>query len=218
MTVDIRSVEYAGTVATPDGALPGDLPQVAFSGRSNVGKSSLINTLLRRTRRHVARVSGTPGKTQALNFYRVNDAFFLVDLPGFGYARVPASVRDSWRRLVEGYLGRREGIRGVVHLIDARRGPMDTDLKMMSYLGELGLPVLVVLTKVDKLKRQERGRVVERTMRALEIDTEQILPFSSQTGEGRDALLGALDSLLDDGERPLPGEESLEPTNAGGEP
>jgi GTP-binding protein len=218
VTVDIRSVEYAGTVATPDGALPGDLPQVAFSGRSNVGKSSLINTLLRRTRRHVARVSGTPGKTQALNFYRVNDAFFLVDLPGFGYARVPASVRDSWRRLVEGYLGRREGIRGVVHLIDARRGPMDTDLKMMSYLGELGLPVLVVLTKVDKLKRQERGRVVERTMRALEIDTEQILPFSSQTGEGRDALLGALDSLLDDGERPLPGEESLEPTNAGGEP
>jgi GTP-binding protein len=97
----IRTVEYAGTIATPGGEAPGTLPQVAFSGRSNVGKSSLINTLLRRTRRKIAHVSGTPGKTQALNFYRVNDDFFLVDLPGFGYAQVPETMRGAWARLIE---------------------------------------------------------------------------------------------------------------------
>ena len=196
--MNIRTVEYAGTVATPQGALPGDLPQVAFSGRSNVGKSSLINTLLRRTRKRIARVSSTPGKTQALNFYRVNDAFFLVDLPGFGYARASAAMREGWRRLVEGYLARREGIRGVVHLIDARRGAMETDLQMMSWLGELGIPVLIGMTKVDKLKRQERVEALERTRKELGIELEQILAFSSQTGEGRESLLTALDALLEE--------------------
>jgi len=198
--VKIRSVEYAGTVAVPEGPLPGDLPQVAFSGRSNVGKSSLINTLLRRTRTKLAHVSGRPGKTQALNFYRVNERFFLVDLPGFGYARVPDEVREQWRKLIEGYLSRREGIRGVVHLVDARRGPMEPDLRMMAYLGTLGLPVLVVLTKMDKLKRGERARVLERSRKELGVDADQLLAFSSRTGEGREDLLSALDRLL--GETP----------------
>ena len=196
----IRTVEYAGTLAAPDGPMPGSLPQVAFSGRSNVGKSSLINTLLRRTRSKVARVSSTPGKTQAVNFYRVNDVFFLVDLPGFGYARVARTMRDSWKRLVEGYLGRDAGLCGVVHLVDARREPADQDLDMMDYLARLGVPTLVVLTKIDKLNRSQRGKALARASAALGVGTDQLLPFSARTGEGRDALLAALDDLLGLGE------------------
>ncbi len=123
LPVIIRSVEFAGSVASPKNPLPGDLPQVAFSGRSNVGKSSLINVLLGRTRKKVAHVSSTPGKTQMLNFYRVNDRFFLVDLPGFGYAKAPGPVRESWKRLVEWYLSRPDGVCGVVHLVDGRHRP-----------------------------------------------------------------------------------------------
>ncbi|MEJ2541525.1 MAG: ribosome biogenesis GTP-binding protein YihA/YsxC [Gemmatimonadota bacterium] len=195
----IRTVEYAGTVATPDGALPGDLPQVAFSGRSNVGKSSLINLLLRRHRSKIAHVSGQPGKTQAVNFYRVNDAFFLVDLPGFGYAKVPKAMRDSWKGLVEGYLAREEGLRGVVHLVDCRRAPTEQDLEMLDYLAGLGVPTLVVLTKIDKLKRSQRVKAIQEATERLGIDPEQLVPASSKTGEGRDVLLGTISALLEDG-------------------
>jgi GTP-binding protein len=195
--VKIQRVEYAGTVATPDGPRPGDLPQVAFSGRSNVGKSSLINTLLQRTRRKLAHVSATPGKTQALNFYRVNDRFFLVDLPGFGYARVPARVRERWHKLIEGYLSGERALKGVVHLVDARRGVLPPDHQMLEYVAPLGIPVLVVLTKIDKLKRSERARALDEALEELDLDREQVLPFSSKTGEGRDELLAALDGLLD---------------------
>lgn len=192
----IQSVEYAGTVAEPGGRPPGDLPQIAFSGRSNVGKSSLINTLLRRTRRKVAHVSGRPGKTRTLNFYRVNDRFFLVDLPGYGYASVPPSVREAWARLIEWYLGEPGKLRGVVHLVDARLAPTDHDRKMVDYLAELGIPALIVLTKMDKLKRSERDAAVARAMHDLEVPAEQLVPFSSRTGEGREDLLGALEELL----------------------
>lgn len=197
----IRSVEYAGTIVSPGGAPPGSLPQVAFSGRSNVGKSSLINMLLRRTRNKIARVSATPGKTQALNFYAVNDAFYLVDLPGYGFARVPESTRESWARLIEWYLGESGAVRGVVHLVDARHRPTKHDMTMVGYLAELGLPTLVVLTKVDKLKRSQRHDAIRRATETLGVDEVQLLPFSSKTGEGRDELLDALEELVsDDGE------------------
>lgn len=192
----IRSVEYAGTIVEPGGTPPGSLPQVAFSGRSNVGKSSLINTLLRRTRKKIARVSTTPGKTRALNFYAVNDAFYLVDLPGYGFARVPESMRASWAELIEWYLGESGAVRGVVHLVDARHEPTDHDMTMIGYLAELGVPTLVVLTKVDKLKRSQRHDAIRRATERLGIDEVQLLPFSSKTGEGRDDLLDALEDLV----------------------
>jgi len=192
----IRRVEYAGTIAQPGGEAPGSLPQVAFSGRSNVGKSSLINTLLQRTRSKLAHVSGTPGKTQALNFYRVNDDFFLVDLPGYGYARVPERVREGWGALIEWYLGGSGQVKGVVHLVDARHDPTDHDRRMIEYLAELGLPTLVVLTKTDKLNRSQRARSIARAIRELRLDEEQLVPFSSKTGEGREVLLEALDELV----------------------
>lgn len=192
----IRDVEYAGTIAEPGGPAPGQLPQVAFSGRSNVGKSSLINTLLRRTRNKIARVSAKPGKTRALNFYSVNGDFYLVDLPGYGFARVPDAIRDAWALLIEWYLGESGQVRGVVHLVDARHEPTEHDLTMVGYLAGLGLPTLVVLTKVDKLKRGERVRAVRRAMEMLGLDEEQLLPFSSKTGEGREQLLEALEDLV----------------------
>ncbi len=199
----IRTVEYAGTVAAPGGAVPqpDHLPQVAFSGRSNVGKSSLINVLLRRTRNKVARVSQTPGKTRALNFFDVNGEFFLVDLPGYGYAKVPDAMRKDWRRLMEWYLGESGGVRGVIHLVDARRAPTEDDRRMVDYLATLELPTLVVLTKMDKLKRSQRDESLKRAMETLGVEADQLVPFSAKTGEGRDDLLTALGGLLGLGEQ-----------------
>jgi GTP-binding protein len=195
--VNVRTVEFAGSVFDASASVPGDLPQVAFSGRSNVGKSSLINVLLKRTRKKLARVSATPGKTQSLNFYLVNDQFFLVDLPGFGFARVSSRVRKSWKELVENYLAREPKLRGVVHLVDSRHNPTATDLEMMEFLAARGLPTLVVLTKMDKLKRLARERAVATAVERLEIDEDQVLSFSSKTGEGRDELLATLDDLIE---------------------
>lgn len=193
----IRSVDFVRSVADPEGDIPTDLPHVAFSGRSNVGKSSLINRLLRRHKAKIAHVSTRPGKTRTLNFFRVNDRFYLVDLPGYGYAEVPEKMRESWRTLIEEYLEGRRRPRGVVHLVDARHDPTSLDEQMVQYLAGIGVPTLVVLTKLDKLKRSERTKVVERAARALGVASDQILPFSSKTGEGRDELLDALDALLE---------------------
>ncbi|TVR56127.1 MAG: YihA family ribosome biogenesis GTP-binding protein [Gemmatimonadales bacterium] len=193
----IGAVEYAGTLVDPKAPFPGDLPQVAFAGRSNVGKSSLINVLLRRTQKKLAHVSSTPGKTQALNFYRVNDAFFLVDLPGFGFAQAPAAVREGWKSLIEGYMGRPDGPRAVVFLLDIRRNPSEEDVQMLAYLAQVGTPTLVVLTKVDKLTWSRRSRDIPAMVEKLGLDPDQVLPFSSKTGEGRDDLLAAIESLLD---------------------
>jgi GTP-binding protein len=195
--VDIKTVEYAGTVATPTQAPPAQLPEIAFSGRSNVGKSSLLNVIMRRTRHKLAKVSATPGKTRALNFYRVNEAFFLVDLPGYGFAKIPQPVQGEWKKLIEGYLSRSAMLRGVVHLVDARHAPSDLDREMMEYLSGLGVPALVVATKMDKLKKSERSANLARIQAALGVESEQLVPFSSHTGEGREELLDALDSLLE---------------------
>ena len=192
----VRSVAFAGSVAEPGAPPPDRLPQVAFSGRSNVGKSSLINVLLGRTRRKLAHVSGSPGKTQTLNFYRVNDDFFLVDLPGFGYAKVPKTLRTSWELLIDRFLRESETLAGMVHLVDARHPPKEIDRAMVQRLAELQLPVLVVLTKMDKLGARQRRASIDRAVSELGIDPEQLLPFSSKTGEGKDDLLDAIGELL----------------------
>ena len=199
----VRTVEFCGTVVVPDATMPGNLPQIAFSGRSNVGKSSLINRILGRTKKKIAHVSATPGKTQGLNFYEVNEAFFLVDLPGFGYARAPEHVRAEWRTLVEGYLARDDGACGVVHLIDARRDPTSQDRDMLAYLAQLGTPTVVAITKIDKLSWQKRKDVLPELIRELGLDPEQVIPLSSKTGEGRDELMDALETLVEaQGETP----------------
>jgi GTP-binding protein len=202
--VRIKSVEFAGALAAPGGWRPPSLPQVAFSGRSNVGKSSLINSFLGRTRTAIARVSATPGKTQEINFYDVaaqlsTDTathFYVVDLPGYGFARAPAALRKLWRPLIESYLAGTPDLRGVVQLVDVRHDPTRDDLQMADYLATLGLATLFVLTKVDKLTRTQRPDRIARAVATLGIEPEQALPFSALTGEGREDLLESVELLL----------------------
>jgi GTP-binding protein len=201
--VKLKSVEFAGAIGRPGQPPPGTLPQVAFAGRSNVGKSSLINRLLERHRKNIARVSSSPGKTQEINFYRIraeldgnDDDFFLVDLPGYGFARAPRPVREAWRPLIEGYLKRSDELLGVVQLVDARREPTPDDLRMIEFLGGIEMPTLIVLTKIDKLKPAEREKRMKATTDLLGIGADQVVVFSSTTGEGRDALMESIEHLL----------------------
>ncbi len=193
----IRSAEFVTSIVDARTPPPDTLPQIAFVGRSNVGKSSLINTLLRRTRKGIAKVSATPGKTQMLNYFRVNDAFFLVDLPGYGFAKVPKTTREQWTLLIESYLSGPYAPTGIVQLIDIRHPPTPDDRRMIERLGALGLPTLVVLTKEDKLGRERVQRSIVDTATALKLDPDQILTFSSKTGAGRDTLLASLEALLE---------------------
>ena len=200
----IKNVEFAGAIANMNGKAPGTFPQVAFSGRSNVGKSSLVNRLLGRTRTAVARVSSTPGKTREINFFEVkaqastNDPlhFFVVDLPGYGYAKVPVAVRLEWQKVIEWYLGSTPELKGVVQLIDARIAPVEADKMMVRYLEQAQLPALFVLTKVDKLTRSERAAQIRKVVATLGIHPDQTIEFSSKTGEGREQLLESIEALI----------------------
>jgi GTP-binding protein len=200
----IKKVDFAGAIGNTSQKPPGELPQVAFSGRSNVGKSSLINTVLNRQRSNIARVSATPGKTREINFFRVDALssaeepveFFLVDLPGYGYAKVPQSVKKQWQDLMEWYLRNTPQLRGVVQLIDVRHEPNESDRMMIKYLFETEMPALFVLTKVDKLTRSARAAQVRTVVRSLGVDPDQIIEFSAVTGEGKDELLDTLESIL----------------------
>ncbi len=175
------------------GSFPGDvpvtgLPEVAFVGRSNVGKSSALNALLES---RVARVSNTPGRTQAVNLFRVDGAWAFADLPGYGFASVPEHVRQTWKELVERYLSTRSALRLVVVLVDHRHKAQPLDVEMLAMLRRLDRPMLVVATKVDKLTRNARAKA----KRVLEAGLDaKVLPFSSETGEGIEAVWQALET------------------------
>jgi GTP-binding protein len=194
--LDINSVTFVGG-ATKLGHMPEDgLPEVAFIGRSNVGKSSLINTFLRR--KALARTSSTPGKTQEINFFRVNDAFYVVDLPGFGYAKVSKAHRAAWQKLIGAYLTSRETLRVVFQLVDSRHEPTALDREVMVLLRESPAEHVVVLTKADKLSGNERQKSVSRVRKAMAtLGMERpVVLTSAQDGRGRDALMDWLEQLL----------------------
>jgi GTP-binding protein len=191
----IRSLAFLGGMAVKGGWRPDAvLPEVAFIGRSNVGKSSLLNLLVRR--KAFARVSRTPGRTQEVNFFQVNEDFVLVDLPGYGYAKVSKTKRHSWQPLIDAYLRMTSQLRGIVLLLDIRRDPNTEDLAMLDYLAELEVPTLVVITKVDKLGTAERVRRMATVIGAIEVDEGQVIASSAHTGAGRDELADAVVELV----------------------
>jgi GTP-binding protein len=197
----IRDLRFLGPMATLSGWRPETtLPEIAFAGRSNVGKSSLLNKLVRR--KAFARVSNTPGRTREINFFEVNKRFVLVDLPGYGYARISKERRAEWRPLIEGYLKRSANLRGVVQLIDVRREPTEDDLQMLDFLSELGAPTIVAVTKVDKLTKAAAAARVQELIGALGLDSDQVIPFSAVTGAGRDDLASAIVSLTEPASEP----------------
>jgi GTP-binding protein len=179
-----------GARTQSDYPIPG-LPEVAFLGRSNVGKSSLINTLVGRK---LARVSRTPGRTQQAHFYRVNEDSVLVDLPGYGYARAPVRVREELAEIIESYLTASRPLAVVTLVIDARHQPTRLDLEMNDWLASRGLPVQIVNTKMDKLSRRERDSSLSRSSRLMK--RENVLPFSSETGEGKRGLWQAIENRI----------------------
>jgi len=192
----IRNVEFIGGMAEKEGWRPdSSLPEIAFAGRSNVGKSSLLNTLVRR--KSFARVSRTPGRTREINFFRINNGFVLVDLPGYGYARISKEKKSGWRPLIESYLRRTTHLRGIVLLLDIRRDPSDDDHAMLDFLAEVGVPTIVALTKTDKLSKSLARERVADISRALILESEQVIPFSAHSGEGRIELLEAITDLVE---------------------
>lgn len=191
----IRQVEFAGAIGQPGQAPPAELRQVAIAGKSNVGKSSLVNAVVGRKR--IARVSGTPGKTREINFYLIDDRFFLVDLPGYGFARAPEAVRDAWRKLVEDYLSHNDRLDGLILLLDCRRGVQEADKQLLDYLSADEIPVLVALTKIDKLNRAGRSQAMADVRKQLEIPADQVLSTSARTGEGVDVLTESLLALVE---------------------
>jgi GTP-binding protein len=172
---------------------PRDLrPEIAFLGRSNVGKSSVINSLL--GVRKLARTSSTPGRTQSLNFFTINDAFRFVDLPGFGYARVPRDIKSSWGEMVSSFLAKRRQLMLSIHLVDSRHEPTKQDLQLHEWLKLSAKPHLVVATKSDKLSNNELQKSLEHITRVLEDD--QVVAYSAKTGRGRDEVWRAINSAI----------------------
>ncbi len=191
----IRYLDFLGPQVTKGGWRPTEaLPEIAFAGRSNVGKSSLLNVLLRR--KALARVSNTPGRTRQINFFSVNKQFVLADLPGYGYAKISKTRKAEWRPLIEGYLKASQKLAGVVLLLDVRHDPSPDDLQMLDFLAELGAPTIVVATKTDKMGPVVVAARMQAMAESLGLDADQMVAFSSRTGEGRDELATALMDLL----------------------
>ena len=192
----ILTAEFIRSCAGPEQFLKGELPEVAFIGRSNVGKSSLINSLLQR--KGLAKVSRTPGKTRLVNLFRITSddsglaRFVLVDLPGYGYAKVSKALRAEWAPLIERYLNGSEQLRAVVVLVESRV-LSEQDSQTIAWLASVGRPPIVVATKVDKLKMSERVSALRRLQEGLGlVEGDDLIPYSSVTGEGRDRLWAAL--------------------------
>jgi GTP-binding protein len=184
--VKILSAEFVKSATKPSEYPGGGLPELAIAGKSNVGKSSLINALV--NRRNLAKTSSTPGRTQMINFFLINGKISLVDLPGYGYAKVPLHVRFTWKPMVESYLQTREDIRLVILIIDARRGASAEDLNLLDWLDYHRIPSLLVLTKTDKLSQIEKAKQKKNLAGNPLLSGRPFLFFSAITGEGKDEI------------------------------
>ncbi|ADH86049.1 ribosome biogenesis GTP-binding protein YihA/YsxC [Desulfurivibrio alkaliphilus] len=192
--IQVEKVSFVDSVFSLAQLPVGDLPEIAFAGRSNVGKSSLLNCLLRR--KNLVKVSARPGKTQSLNFYLVGDQLHLVDLPGYGFARVDKRLQAKWQELITAYLETRPNLRCVVLIIDLRHALKESDRMLAGWLQAQGIPWLPVYTKKDKLSRNQQQRQARLLDAALGVSPKDRLLFSSLSGEGRQELLERLETYL----------------------
>jgi GTP-binding protein len=183
----VKKAEFVISAVKPAQYPEDALPEIALAGRSNVGKSSLINCLIQR--KNLARTSSKPGKTQTINFYRINDQLYFADVPGYGFARVPKSVRMSWGKMMETYLTGRETLKGVIQVVDLRHPPTADDQNMYQYLKHFGIPVIVVATKADKISRGKWQKHLKAVREGLELHQgDPLLLFSSETAYGKEQL------------------------------
>jgi len=192
--VIVKTTEFIKSATKPVHYPEGELPEIAFAGRSNVGKSSLVNVLV--NRKNLVRTSSTPGRTQLINFFQVNQDFMLVDLPGYGYAKVPLEVKKNWRPMMETYLSKRPNLRGVVLILDIRRTPVAEDLQMLEWLRAFGITPIVVITKCDKVSKNERAKQSAVIMQAMGLNKEDLNYFSALSKEGKEGIWARIDALL----------------------
>ena len=190
----VLSAEFVKSATKPSEYPPGNLPEIAIAGKSNVGKSSLINTVV--NRKNLAKTSSSPGRTQVINFFRINNNLSLVDLPGYGFAKVPLEVRRAWKPMVEAYLQSREAIRLVILILDSRRGLSPDDSTLLDWLDYHGIPTLLALTKADKLSQLERARQKKVLAGIRLLEGRPLLFFSAHTGEGKDDLWGLIQKAV----------------------
>ncbi|MEB3100404.1 ribosome biogenesis GTP-binding protein YihA/YsxC [Ferviditalea candida] len=193
----VTNAELVISAMGPDQYPQEALPEIALAGRSNVGKSSLINRMI--NRKSLARTSSTPGKTQTLNFYRINSNLFFVDFPGYGFARVSKSLRAQWGKIIESYLQKREQLKLVLQIIDLRHPPTDDDCSMYEWLAYHGLPICVVATKADKVPKTKWSKHMDIIKRDLQIDpAHPLILFSSETGLGKDELWAVIQQAVNE--------------------
>ena len=191
----IAKADFVTSAVAPEGYPREGLPEVVFMGRSNVGKSSLINSLL--GNRKLARTSRTPGRTQLINFFRINERFLFVDLPGYGYAKVPVAVRQQWGAMVENYLANRKELVLSILILDSRHAPTANDEQLKSWLEHHGLPFVVVSTKADRLSNNQLRNSLRTTAKSLGMNVEAVLPYSSVTGRGGDRIWKAISERVE---------------------
>lgn len=190
----IKTAEFVKSAVKPNHYPFAGLPEIAFGGRSNVGKSSVINTLL--NRKHLVKTSATPGRTQLINFFLINEAFSFVDLPGYGYAKVPESVRKSWGPMIETYLATRKTLKGVVLIMDLRRIPGLQEIHFIEWLHYYNIPSILTLTKADKLSKTNQMKQQLAIAKALSVAVDDLIVFSAKSRQGKDAVWDAIEQLL----------------------
>ncbi|AKS39117.1 GTP-binding protein [Anoxybacillus gonensis] len=191
----ITNVEMVISAVKPEQYPAGQLPEFALAGRSNVGKSSFINKMI--NRKNFARTSSKPGKTQTLNFYRINDALYFVDVPGYGFAKVSKTEREAWGKMIETYFTTREQLKAALLIVDLRHPPTKDDVMMYEFLKHYNIPTLVIATKADKIPRgkwQQHAKVAKETLRL--IPDDELIIFSAETGQGKDEAWGALQKWI----------------------
>ena len=194
MAMIIKSAEFVTSAVKPSQYPPAVLPEIAFAGRSNVGKSSLINTLVNRKR--LVKTSSTPGRTQLINFFNINEAFSFVDIPGYGYAKVPTAIKKNWGPMIETYITTRKTLKGVVLIMDIRRTPGPEDMNMLDWLNHYDVPSIPVLTKSDKLSKTKQQKQFIKIVTTLSSNKDNFILFSAKSRQGKEEVWNAVTNLI----------------------